>query len=98
MRVFEAKKPRGFLAHTRQFVDDLLESGPQQCAEIGNVGEVALAPEQQSADLVLEQLDRAAQRGLRHVTSLGRPGEIAGLADGEEIADMMNVHGSLRPA
>ena len=41
--------------------------GLQQRAEIGDVREVALAAEQQPADLVLELLDGAAQRRLRDV-------------------------------
>ena len=93
MRVFQAKEARRFLAHAGQLVDDLLEPGPQQRAKIGDVREVALAAEQQAAHLVLELLDGAAQRRLGHIALLRGPREVAGVADGQEIADVMNVHG-----
>ena len=92
MRVVEAEEARCLLPHAAQFVEDLLEARPEQRAEIGNVGQVALAAKQQPADLVLELLDGAAQRRLGHIALLGGPREVAGLADSQEIADVMNVH------
>jgi hypothetical protein len=93
--VLKAKETRGFLAHARQFVEHLLEPRPQQCSEIRNVREISLAAEQQSPDFVLELLDRAAQRRLGHVASLCRAREVAGLADGQEITNVVHVHGPL---
>ena len=91
--VVEAEEARRLAAHAAQLVDDLLEARPEQRAEIGDVREVALAAEQQAADLVLELLDGAAQRRLGHVALLGGPREVPGLADGQEIADVVHVHG-----
>ena len=71
--------------------------GLQQRAEIGDVREVALAAEQQPADFVLELLDGAAQRRLGDVALLRGPREVAGLADRQEIPDVMNVHGPSEP-
>jgi hypothetical protein len=56
------------------------------------VGEVALAPEQESAELVLQLLDGAGERRLGDVTLLGRAGEVQGLAYREEVADLMHLH------
>ena len=53
----------------------------------------ALAVEQRAAHLVLELLDGAGQRRLRHVTALGGAGEVQVLAEREEIADLMHFHG-----
>ena len=78
---------------------DLLELRPHQTAEVGQVGEVALAPEQEPAELVLELLDRAGQRRLGDVAVLRGAGEVQGRADREEVADLMHLHhGSSRPA
>ena len=78
---------------------DLLELRAHQTAEVGQMGEVALAPEQEPAELVLELLDRARQGRLGHVAVLGRAGEVQGLADREEVADLVHLHhGPSRPA
>ena len=52
-----------------------------------------LAVEQEAAELVLQELDGARERRLRHVAFLGRAGEIQLLAQGEEIPDLMHFHG-----
>ena len=92
MGVVQAQESRRLVAHAAQLVHDLLETRPQQLAEIGDMGEVALAAEQQPADLVLELLDGAAQRRLGDIALLRRAREIARFADGQEIPDVMNVH------
>ena len=71
---------------------DLLELRPHQLAEIGQVGGGPLAPEQQPAEFRLQLLDGAGQRRLRHVAALGRPREVQGIADRQEIADLMHLH------
>ena len=63
-----------------------------QLAEVGQVSEVALAPEQEPAELVLQLLDCAGERRLGDVTLLGRAGEVQGLAYREEVADLMHFH------
>ena len=92
VRVSEAEEARRFAAHPTEFVEHLLEARPEQRAEIGNVGQVALAPEQQAANLVLQLLDGATERRLGDIALLGGPREVAGFANSQEIADVMNVH------
>ena len=92
MRVSQAQEARRFVAHAAQLVDNLLEPGSEQRAQIGDVRQVALAPEQQAAHFVLELLDGAAQRRLGHIALLRGPREVAGVADGQEVPDVMNVH------
>ena len=59
------------------------------------MGEVALAAEEQAADLFLELLNGAAQRRLRDIAFLRRPREIQGLAHCQEISDVMDIQGLL---
>src|SRR5229473_7128940 len=54
----------------------------------------AFAVEHRPAELLLEQLDRARQRGLRNVAPLRRAGEIQLLRDRYKIADLMHFHRS----
>ena len=61
-------------------------------AELGQVRLVALAVEQQPAQLLLEQLDRAGQRGLGDVALLGRAREVERLAQRHEVADLVHFH------
>ena len=63
---------------------DLLELRAHQPAEVGQVGEVPLAPEQETAELLLELLDGAGQGRLGDVALLGRAGEVEGLAHREK--------------
>jgi hypothetical protein len=53
---------------------------------------VALAPEQEAAELFLQGLDGAGEHGLGNVTVLGRTGEVQGLANLGEVADLMHFH------
>ena len=50
--------------------------GLDQPAKVGEMGEVALAPEQEPAEFLLQLLDRAGERRLGDVTLLGRAGEV----------------------
>ena len=52
----------------------------------------AFAVKQRAAELFLELLDGARQRGLSDVAALGRAGEVQFLAEAEEIADLMHFH------
>ena len=72
--------------------EHLLEIGFQRAAQFGQVRVGALAMKQRAAHLLLELLDGARQRRLRHVAALGRAGEIQVLAQREEIADLVHFH------
>jgi hypothetical protein len=61
-------------------------------AEIGEVRARPLAPEQQAAKLVLQLLDRAGERRLRHVALVRRAREVQRPGHGQEIADLMHLH------
>jgi hypothetical protein len=63
-----------------------------QPPEIGQVGQLALASQQETAELVLELLDRARQRRLRDIAQLRRPREAQGLRHCQEVADLMHFH------
>jgi hypothetical protein len=56
---------------------------------------MTLAPEQQSAELLLELLDGAGQGRLGDVALLGGARKVQGLADCEEVADLMHFHGGV---
>jgi hypothetical protein len=64
-------------------------------AEIGEMGEVALAAEKVRPELGLDQLDRAGQRRLGHVAVLGRAREVERPRHGQEITDLMHFHGAI---
>src|SRR5262249_22839150 len=70
---------------------DLLEHGPHKLAELGQVGEAALAVDQRSPQLLFELLDRASQRRLRDVTLLSGPREVQRLAKRNKIADLVQL-------
>jgi hypothetical protein len=53
----------------------------------------ALAVEQRTAELALEKLDRPRQRWLRDVAALGGAREVQFLGDGEEVANLVHLHG-----
>jgi hypothetical protein len=72
---------------------DLLEIGLHHAPELGQVRVRALAMEQRPAELALEELDRPRQRGLRHVAALGGAREVELVRDGEEVADLVHLHG-----
>jgi hypothetical protein len=52
----------------------------------------ARAREELGPELVLQQPDLVAQRGLRHVQPLGRPAEVQLLGDGDEVAQVAELH------
>ena len=61
-------------------------------AEVGQVRELALAAQQLAAELVLELLDGARQRGLGNVAVLGRTSEVQFARYRQEVADVMHFH------
>jgi hypothetical protein len=71
---------------------DLLELRAHETAEVGQVGEMALAAEQEPAQLLLELLDGAGERRSGDVALLGGAREVERLADREEIADLVHFH------
>src|SRR5262249_48832146 len=75
-----------------------LEQRIHALAELSQLRLRPLAAEQVAAELLLELLDRAGQRGLRDVTFLGSLGEIQ-LADRrQEISDLMHFHACSLPS
>ncbi len=48
--------------------------------------------EQLGTELGLQLADRLRKRGLRHVQPRGRPAEVAGLGDGDEVTQMSQLH------
>ena len=90
----EGQELLGLALDAADRLHDLGQARAHQLAEIGQMGEVALAAEQQAADLVLELLDGAAQGGLGDIAGFRRPREVQGLADRQKIPDVMQVHGA----
>ena len=48
--------------------------------------------EQLGAQLPLQRADLLGQRGLRDVHALGGPGEVPGVGDGDEVAELLELH------
>src|SRR5262249_19038287 len=72
--------------------EDLLEHRPHEFAELGQMGEAALAADKQSPEFLFEFLDRAGERGLRDVASFCRPRKVQRLAQGKEVSDLIEFH------
>src|SRR6516225_3441712 len=70
----------------------LLEMRPDQSAEIGEMSQKVLAPQQQPAKLLFELSYGARQSRLRDIAGFCRTGEVQGLAEREEIADLVHLH------
>jgi hypothetical protein len=64
-------------------------------AKIREARRVALAVKQKPSELLLKELDRARQGGLRHIAPLACAGEIQLLGYREEITNLMHFHGDL---
>ena len=75
----------------------LREMRAHHLAQPRQVGVVALAAEQRAAQLILQPLDGTGQRRLRHVAGLGRAREVQRLADGQEVTDLVHLHGDCPP-
>ena len=63
-----------------------------QPTELGHVGIVRLATEQQAAELILHFSDGTRQGRLTDMTCLRRLGEVECLAQCEKIADFLEFH------
>ena len=61
--------------------------------KVGELGQLALAVDQLAAELLLELLHPLGQGGLRDIALLGRAGEVECGRDGEEVANLMKLHG-----
>jgi hypothetical protein len=55
------------------------------------------ALEERRPQLVLQPLDLAAERGLRHVQALGGAAHVALLGDDDEVADLAEAHDRAPP-
>jgi len=69
----------------------------QDLAGLGEAHLPAAAVEQRHAQLFLQLLDLVRQGRLRHVQALGGPGEVEGLRDGVEVAQVAQFHLRVRP-
>ncbi len=79
-------------------VEALLHHRQHAMAEVREVREIALAPEQLAAELLLELLDGPRQRRLRDVALLGRAREIEHARHRQEISDLVHFHALLPDA
>src|SRR6516225_6149256 len=61
-------------------------------AEFGKLRQVPLAIEEWAAELLLETLDGARQCRLRDIASLSGAGEVERFRQGEEVADLKELH------
>lgn len=78
------------------------EDAPGQRQErLTGVGQGDVPPraqEEVGAQLPLQGPDLLGEGGLRHVHHLGGPGEVAGLGDGHEVVELLELHtGTLHP-
>ena len=62
-------------------------------AKVGELRQLALAVDQLAAELLLELLYPLGQGGLRDIALLGCAGEVECGRDGEEVANLMKLHG-----
>ena len=82
-----------FAARELGLCTDIRKMRPHHPSELSQVGVCPLAIYEGAAELLLEKLDGPGERRLGDIASLGRPGEVELLAEGEEIADLMHLHG-----
>src|SRR5215472_11038830 len=66
-------------------------------AEIRQMGQLALAPQQQAPKLLLELLDCSRQRRLRDIAQLRRPREVQGIGHRQKVADLVHFHTGTLP-
>src|SRR5262249_10570329 len=92
-RALELDETRGKPLGLLRLPQNLFEIGTHRLAKLAQMRSRPLAVEEEPAELVLQQLNGARERRLRHVAFLGRPGEVQLLAKGEKIPDLMHFHG-----
>ncbi len=91
---FQRQKPLGVLLHVAEFGNDAFEPRLQQVSEVGQVGQVALAPQELAADFLFQLLNGPAQCRLGDIALAGGAGEVQRFANGKKIANVVNVHDS----
>src|SRR5437773_3092843 len=69
-----------------------------QSTEVGKVRQLPFPPQQQTAELFLELLDRTGQCRLRDVALLGSAREVQRVGNGQKIADLVHLHAATVPA
>ena len=78
-----------------RLLQQLLQVRQRDAPQLGQVRVRALAIEQRAAELQLQQLDRLDERGRADAALLGGLGEIQMPRGGQEVADLMHLHGEL---
>jgi hypothetical protein len=68
-----------------------IEMRPHQTAEISEMSQKVLAPQQQAAKLLFELAHGTRQIRLGDIAGFGRTAEVQGLAEREEIADQVHL-------
>src|SRR4029078_805177 len=91
-RIAQLEKVERRATRVFRLLQNLLQMRQDQPAEIGQMGELPFAPEQEAAHLFLEFLDGPGQGRLAHIAALGGAGEIQCIANSQEIADLVNLH------
>src|SRR5262249_39230268 len=81
------------LARVLRVLGDAVEIRVDGVAERGQ-GDERLALKKGAAQFALQPYDGVGQRGLGHAAAPGRSREIALLAQGQDIADLVHLHGS----
>ena len=74
-------------------VEDLARAHEERRAGRGQLDLALVAQQQRRADLLLELADLLAQRRLGHVQALRRAAEVQLLGDGDEVAQVAELHG-----
>ena len=98
LRFLQAEKPLGRRFGCIGIGIELAQMRLDQPAKIGQMRQFALAPQQQSAELLFELLDGARQRRLRDVALFGRAREVQRVGDRQKIADLVHLHQMTVPA
>ena len=80
------------LARLRADPKSVLEVFLDEARKDARAKDFAAAVQQAAAQLVLQQLDLAADGGLRHVQALRRAGEAALLGHGPEHLQLAHIH------
>src|SRR3954468_18589342 len=85
----------GFERRGLHGVEDLPRALEERGAGRGQLHAVLVAQQQLGADLLLELADLLAQRRLGHVQALGRAAEMQLLRDGDEVAEVAELHAAI---
>jgi hypothetical protein len=72
--------------------EELTQMRLDEPTEVCQMRQLALAPQQQPAELLLELLDRPGQCRLRDIALLRRTCEIQGVGDRQKIAHLVHFH------